>query len=215
MTQMPDMHTPMPAGGYRRDPGLQGRNPLATDLALGDREARQAAELSSMLLVLAARRLDDQRLAGKTLAVIGFGRTGRLLAQRARYGLEMKIVVFEPNEIDRHHLDRVEGEPVGELCETLKKADFVSIHSTTGPAGSCVIGQRELGAMKPTSVLINMAGANLVNQGELLRALQTGRIGGAVIDARHYSEAVLRDLRACENVVLWSFPPGEELGILS
>lgn len=211
MTHMPDMRTPMPAAGYRRGPRAQAWNPMATDIALGDGEARQAAELASMLLALAARQLEDPELAGKTLAVIGFGRVGRLLAQRARYGLEMNIVVFEPDEAVEHYLDRVEGEYVGSIGEALAKADFVSLHCADSPCRSRIVGQRELNAMKPSAVLINIAAANLVDHDALCQSLHFGTIAGAAIDARNYSEPVLRELRACDNLIAWALPSVEEL----
>ena len=118
-------------------------------------------------------------IRGKTLGILGFGGIGRTVARTAR-GFEMKVLYY------RRTRDR-ESEASGlasyrERDDLFREADVLSVHCplTTETRGS--IGEREFSLMKPTSYFVNTSRGGVVDQAALVRALETGTIGGAALD---------------------------------
>ncbi|MGH2609845.1 MAG: 2-hydroxyacid dehydrogenase [Tepidiformaceae bacterium] len=117
-------------------------------------------------------------LRGKTLGLIGFGRIGQAVAQRARpFGLE---IIFH---------DVFVGSPRGyEDCsqcsfdDLLRRSDIVSIHTNLTPETHHRISERELRQMKATSLLVNTSRGAVVDQVALAAALRAGEIAGAALD---------------------------------
>ena len=105
-------------------------------------------------------------LRGATLAIVGPGRIGTAVAERARaFGMEVL--------------------PVGrrdDLRAALARADVVSLHAPLAADTRQLIDEAALRAMKPTAVLINTARGGLIDQAALARALAEGRIAGAALD---------------------------------
>jgi glyoxylate reductase len=146
------------------------------------------ADLAFALLLAVARRLRDadaavragnwptwsptaflgHDVAGATLGIVGFGRIGRAVARRGE-GFGMEIV----------HNSRSGGVALDELLE---RSDYVSIHAPLTPDTRGLIGERELGLMKPTAILVNTARGELVQTAALERALREGAIAGAGLD---------------------------------
>jgi glyoxylate reductase len=126
----------------------------------------------------AGRAIMGNDLRGKTLGIVGFGRIGRAVAQRARaFGMQMCFHdVFEdagPEFADCAY------RPLDDL---LRESDFVTLHVNLTPETEKLIGARELALMKPTAFLINTARGPVVDQGALIEALREGRIAGAALD---------------------------------
>jgi glyoxylate reductase len=113
-------------------------------------------------------------LDGATLGLIGLGRIGRAVADRAR-GFGMKIVYAQPRALD------YAGEHLP-LDELLRVADVVSIHCPLTPSTRHLIGDRELALMKPTAVLVNTARGPIVDERALAEALARGHLMGAGLD---------------------------------
>jgi len=116
-------------------------------------------------------------LAGKTLGIIGMGRIGKILAQKASL-LGMKIVYYDiiiPQGLD----SRFQYLPFDEL---LSQSDFISLHTSFDGNGSYLIDEPQLKKMKKSAFLINTARGKLVNEKALLEALEKGEIAGAGID---------------------------------
>lgn len=116
-------------------------------------------------------------LAGKTLGIIGMGRIGKILAQKASL-LGMKIVYYDiiiPQGLD----SRFQYLPFDEL---LSQSDFISLHTSFDGNGSYLIDEPQLKKMKKSAFLINTARGKLVNEIALLEALEKGEIAGAGID---------------------------------
>ncbi len=117
-------------------------------------------------------------LKGKTLAIIGFGRIGRAVAERAG-AFKMRLLCYDV----RAELAEVPGvKRAASLEEALREADFVTLHVDLNPASRHLIGAGELALMKPTAYLINTARGAVVDQGALYQALKAGRIAGAALD---------------------------------
>jgi phosphoglycerate dehydrogenase-like enzyme len=121
------------------------------------------------------------RLAGKVAGIVGFGRSGRVLAERLR-GCSLTVIAYD------HHADRkresFEGcgvESVG-LAELLQRSDIVSLHLPLTQATYHMIGERELGTMKKTAILINVSRGGLIDQQALYRSLKEKQIMAAGLD---------------------------------
>jgi len=125
--------------------------------------------------------LKTQELKGKVLGLIGFGAIGKLVAERARLGLGMHVLVYDPyasrSEINALGCQRVDG-----LKEVLTTADFISLHVPLTPETKGMIGKAELDLMKRTAFLINTARGSIVDQQALYGALKEGKIAGAGLD---------------------------------
>ncbi len=135
-----------------------------------------------------------------TLGLIGAGRIGKLVAQRAS-GFEMKVLYYDvarmsPEDEAKYHVTYMPME------EVLKQSDFISIHTPYVPSTHHLIGERELKMMKPTAVLINTARGPIVDEKALVKALQDGTIWAAGLDVFEHEPAVEPELLTMENVVL-------------
>jgi D-3-phosphoglycerate dehydrogenase / 2-oxoglutarate reductase len=129
-------------------------------------------------------------LQDKTLGIVGFGRIGQRVAQRAR-GFDMKVVAFDPY-LDEQAARRLEVELLP-LAELLARADVVTIHTPLTDQTRNLIDRERLAAMKPGALLINCARGGVVDESALLAALESGRLGGAGLDV--FAEEPPRDLR--------------------
>jgi D-3-phosphoglycerate dehydrogenase len=128
----------------------------------------------------AKKELEGLLLNGKTLGLIGLGNIGAKVAKIAK-ALGMKIVVFKRTPPSRELLELLEAEfvPLGEL---LRRSDVVSIHIPLTVQTTGLIGEKELSLMKKGAILVNTSRGGIVNEDELLKALKSGRLGGAGLD---------------------------------
>lgn len=122
-------------------------------------------------------------IAGSTLGVIGYGRIGREVAQKA-LSLGMSVLVYDPylkvNE-DSHEV----GSGASICCkieEVLTNSDFLTLHVPSSPETKGLIGLEKLNMMKKQSYLINASRGGVVVEEDLYKALSGGIISGAVID---------------------------------
>jgi phosphoglycerate dehydrogenase-like enzyme len=118
-------------------------------------------------------------LAGTTLGIVGYGRIGGCLARRARaFDMTVLAIRRHPPAHDAHA--DVRGPEA--LPEVLARADYLALTLPLTSATRNVVGARELGLMKRTAVLVNVARAELVDEDALYAALAERRIRGAVLD---------------------------------
>jgi phosphoglycerate dehydrogenase-like enzyme len=118
-------------------------------------------------------------LAGKTLAIIGYGRIGQCLARRAR-AFDMTVIATRRDLSSPVGLVELHGPD--RLHDVLARADYVAITASLSAETRGLIGARELAAMKRTAVLINVARAEIVDEDALYRALAERTIAGAALD---------------------------------
>jgi phosphoglycerate dehydrogenase-like enzyme len=118
-------------------------------------------------------------LAGKTLAIIGYGRIGQCLARRAR-AFDMTIVATRRDVSRPDGLAELHGPD--RLHDVLARADYVAITASLSAETRGLIGPRELSVMKRTAVLINVARAEIADEEALYRALAERTIAGAALD---------------------------------
>lgn len=118
-------------------------------------------------------------VAGATLGIVGLGRIGEAVAQRA-VGFGMELLYTDPDR--RPKLEQRLGiQPVG-LDQLLDRSDFVSLHAPLNQETYHLIGPQQLQRMKPSAVLINCARGAIVNPDALATALKEGEIAFAALD---------------------------------
>ena len=118
-------------------------------------------------------------LRGKTLGIVGLGKIGMAIADRAR-GLQMEVIGHDPfvaAEAAAHH-----GVTLRSFDEVLEAADVLTLHvpNTRGTRG--LIGAPQLARMKPTAFLLNVSRGSVVDEAALAEALRGNRIAGAGLD---------------------------------
>ncbi len=118
-------------------------------------------------------------LYGKTLGVIGLGRIGGEVARRAR-SFGMRIVAFDPFA-SKARVDEL-GAELMELDPLLRAADFITVHAPKTKDTAHLIGERELGIMKPGVRLINVARGGIYDEAALVKALEAKQISGVALD---------------------------------
>jgi len=120
-----------------------------------------------------------KRLRGKTIGIVGFGRIGQAVAEKASvFGL--KILASDP--VTPKEIVESYGGQLVAFEELLEQSDFVSLHAPLTPATEKLIGPREFDLMKYDSFLINAARGPLIDESALYDALSNGKIGGAGLD---------------------------------
>lgn len=119
-------------------------------------------------------------LWGKTLGVIGLGKIGKRSALIGRLGFNMRVLAYDP------YLERTDAELIGvqlvDLDTLLREADVITIHAPLTHETKGMIGEREIGLMKRTAILVNDARGGIIDMPALARALEEGRLYGAGID---------------------------------
>lgn len=173
--------------------------PVAT-VASSGAEAHTVAEWAILLAGAASRRLVEGHealrsgewatarliqagvfeLAGKTLGIVGLGRIGREVAKRAR-AFDMRLIYFDPIR-PGPGVEQEFGVEYRELEQLLAEADVVTIHVPLTGTTRHLIGEREIGLMKPQAILVNTARGALVDAGALAAALREGRLRAAALD---------------------------------
>ena len=160
---------------------------------------------------------DVQRLAGRTLGLIGFGRIGQAVCRRVRaFGLE--VLVSDPR-IDEQTARRHDAR-LCDIDELLAASHVVSLHCNLHPGNLGLLNRDAFARMRLKPLLINVARGGLIVEADLVAALDEGQVSGAALDVlaqdspdlgRHplagradvlltphvafYSEAALADLR--------------------
>jgi phosphoglycerate dehydrogenase-like enzyme len=118
-------------------------------------------------------------LAGKTLGLLGLGKIGQVMARYAG-AFKMKVIAWSQNltadQAAQHAVQRVEKD------DLFRQADVLSIHVRLGDRTRNLVGERELGLMKPTAYLVNTSRGPIVSESALIAALQNRKIMGAALD---------------------------------
>jgi glyoxylate reductase len=177
------------------------------------------ADLTWALLLAAARRvIEGDRLvrsgkwtgwtptqlvgaevAGRTIGIVGLGRIGQAVAERAS-GFRMSVLYHSRRPVTTDSREHPWRHVL--LPELLQQADFVSLHVPFSASTRHLIDAPELGLMKPSAVLINTARGPVVNESALVEALERGKIAGAGLDVYEDEPAVHPGLARHERTVL-------------
>jgi len=116
----------------------------------------------------------------KILGIAGFGKIGRTVAEKAHFGLSMKVICYDPYLKKENAPDYVTVVP--ELDELLSESDFITLHLPFTPETENIISKDQLAKMKKSAYLINAARGELVNEKDLITALEGTTIAGAAVD---------------------------------
>ncbi|CAG7598854.1 phosphoglycerate dehydrogenase [Rhodococcus opacus] len=176
------------------------------------------AEMTIALILTTARKLSavlcgvrdgrwprdaGRELRGSTLGIIGYGPSGRAVAQLGlAFGMSVAVHTAHPT-----------GDPGIEFVDldtVTATADYLSLHTRAAATTEHLIDRKRLQAMKNTAVLINTARGSLVDEDALADALEAGDIAGAALDvvAREPLPADSR-LRGLDNVLITSHLAGQ------
>ena len=180
------------------------------------------ADLAMLLLLMSARRAAEgerqvrsqqwagwspthllgQKVSGKTLGLIGFGRISQAVARRAYHGFGMKILFSDPFAPPRDIIEELKALRCETIEELLTEAHFVSLHCPGGAATRHLINEKRLKLMRPTAHLINTARGDVVDSKALCKALQEGWIAGAGLDVYEGEPDIEQQFLDLDNVTL-------------
>lgn len=179
------------------------------------------ADIAMGLLISAARRIGEgerhlrngewtgwrpthmmaNKVTGKTLGLIGFGRIAQAMATKAHFGFGMKIIFSDPRPPSDDIINKF-GATVMSVEEVLQQSDFVSLHCPGGKATYHLINEERINMMQPHAILINTARGDVVDNQALISALKSGKIAGAGLDVFEGEPKLDPGFLDCENAVL-------------
>lgn len=138
-------------------------------------------------------------LADKTLGIIGLGRIGKLVAQRA-LAFGMKLVAYDPFvAADRARQLSVD---LVDLETLLARADFVTLHLAKTKETTGLIGADLLAKAKPGLRIVNVARGGIIDEAALAEAIRSGPVGGAALDVFAEEPTTESPLFALDEVVV-------------
>lgn len=118
-------------------------------------------------------------MRGKTVALLGFGYIGKLMAEKLS-GFHVNMIAYDPfvspEVLKEYNVRQVDKETL------FREADFLSIHARLSDDTFHIVGKKELESMKPTAYFINTARAALVDYDALYNTLKEHKIAGAALD---------------------------------
>ena len=148
----------------------------------------------------ARERFQGVELHGKTLGIVGLGRVGTMVAQRA-LAFGMRIMAFDPY-VSKDRARQLGVEIVPDLTPLLVQADFVSVHLPRTVETEALIGAEQLALMKHTARVVNTSRGGIVDEAALVEALQSGGIAGAALDVFEDEPVTSHPLFGLDNVVV-------------
>lgn len=143
-------------------------------------------------------RLIGRGVYKKTLGIIGLGRIGKAVAERAK-GFSMEILAHDVKQDEIFSQSR--GIKFLPLDELLAKADFITLHCDLNPGSKGIISARELKLIKKTAYLINTARGGLIDENALFEVLRDRKIAGAALDTYQHEPPVGSPLLSLDNTL--------------
>jgi phosphoglycerate dehydrogenase-like enzyme len=161
-----------------------------------------------------------ERLAGRTLGLVGFGRIGQAVCRRA-LGFGLAVVAFDPR-VDAEAVRRHGAEPVA-FDALLARADIVSLHCNLDAGSRGLMDHAAFAKMQRRPALVNVARGALVAEADLAEALDAGLLRGAALDVlaedspdlRHHPLAGRKDVLLTPHVAFYSETALEDLRRIS
>ena len=117
-------------------------------------------------------------LYSKTMGIIGLGRIGSVVAERAK-GFAMKIIAYDPF-VSKEQAEKI-GVEIVELKDLLQRSDFISLHSPK-VGDKPLLGKDEFNSVKPGVRIINCARGELIDEAALIQAIKDGKVAQAALD---------------------------------
>jgi D-3-phosphoglycerate dehydrogenase len=125
------------------------------------------------------KKLTGTELWNKTLGIIGYGRIGSEVAERAK-AFGMRVCAFDVLDISQICMEM--GTEKTEFLDLIKRSDYITVHVPLVPQTKGMFGEKEFALMKKTAFLVNTARGGVVDEKALLKALNDGEIAGAALD---------------------------------
>lgn len=155
-------------------------------------------------------------LRGKTLGIIGFGRIGQTLASYA-IGMGMRVLAVDVEErvetvylklpwttTDGQNVENQVGikiKTTTNIDDLLTKCDYISLHVPKQSNGQSVISKRELELMKDNAIIINTSRGGVINEEDLIWALDNGQIAGAALDVFENEPNPMKELLSHSKII--------------
>jgi lactate dehydrogenase-like 2-hydroxyacid dehydrogenase len=136
-----------------------------------------------------------RRASGKALGILGLGRVGKALAQRAT-AMNMRIFYTQRLSVDMPYLF------YSQLLQMANDVDFLAITAAGGEGTRKLVNRPVLEALGPNGILVNVARGSIVDEEALVAVLREGKLGGAGLDVFANEPNVPEELKAMPNVVL-------------
>ena len=147
------------------------------------------------------QKIDGRTLSECTLGVIGVGNIGKAVTRRAK-AFGMKVLGTDIVEIDQVFITE-SGIEMTSLQSLVSASDFIALCCDLTPSSHHLINTQTLAQMKSTAVIINAARGPIINEADLISALQAGKIGGAALDVFEVEPLPLNSpLLKMDNVML-------------
>lgn len=129
--------------------------------------------------VWARDRFRGQQLSGKTLGILGYGRLGRIMA-RIGHGFRMRVIACDVKPVEAaDYVTMVDRDRL------LSESDVLSVHIHLTAENEGLLDAAWFARMKPGAILVNTSRGAIVDEGALVDALESGRLGGAGLDVIH------------------------------
>jgi len=128
----------------------------------------------------------------KTLGVIGMGKIGSVVAERAR-GLKLNVVVYDPF-VTPAVAERL-GVEIVSLDDLFARADFITVHTPKNKDTESLINKEAFKKMKTGVRIINCARGGIVNEADLYDAIKSGKVAGAALDVCHQETILCSSLK--------------------
>jgi D-3-phosphoglycerate dehydrogenase len=125
--------------------------------------------------------LMGSELKGRTLGIVGLGRIGSEVAQRA-LAFGMKVIAYDPY-IAEERFTALRVTRAATLDDLLAVAHLVTVHTPLTPETTGLIGKREIARLTPGSIVMNYARGGIIDEASLAAALTSGHLRGAALDA--------------------------------
>ncbi|MDB4497845.1 NAD(P)-binding domain-containing protein [Gammaproteobacteria bacterium] len=139
-------------------------------------------------------------IQGKTLGILGMGRIGQCLAQKAQ-ALGMSVIYHNRHQLDTSIEQKCHANYKSQE-EVLQQSDFLSLNMPYMPETHHLISTKEFSMMKTGAVLINTARGPIVDEAALITALKSKKLYGAGIDVFEFEPHISPELLELDNVVL-------------
>jgi D-3-phosphoglycerate dehydrogenase len=126
------------------------------------------------------KKFQGREMAGRVLGVIGLGRVGSLVAQKAVKGLRMTALGFDPATTPQAAAGL--GVKLAPLDEIFRRSDIITVHTPLNQETQGLINESALAKMKDGVFLVNCARGGIIDEAALLKALDSGKVGAAALD---------------------------------
>lgn len=140
-------------------------------------------------------------LTGKTLGIVGMGNIGREVAKRA-VGFDLNIIYHNRTQLSQEIENKYQATYKPTLESLLKEADIVMINTPLTDSTYHMFNLEQFEMMKRSAVLVNIGRGPVVNEPDLIKALQQKVIAGAALDVFEHEPNIPEELKMMDNVVL-------------